>query len=142
MKTSARNQFRGTISAIRTGAVNDEIELRLPSGTTLVAIITRTSSDALGLRVDRPAAALIKASSVLMATDLGGAKVSARNLLAGTVASVTRGAVNSEVTLDIDGGGQVVAIVTVASVERLGLTPGARATALIKASDVIIAAVD
>lgn len=139
MKTSARNQFLGTVSAVRAGAVNDEVELTLANGAKLVAIITRESSDALGLRINGSAIALIKASSVLMATDLEGAKISARNRLAGTVAKVTPGAVNSEVTLDMDGGEQVVSTITVASVKALGLAPGVRATALVKASDVIVA---
>lgn len=139
MKTSARNQFLGTVSAVRAGAVNDEVELTLANGAKLVAVITRESSDALGLRLNRPAIALIKSSSVLIATDLAGARISARNQLGGTICDVTPGAVNSEITLDMDGGDQVVATITVASVKALALAPGVRATALVKASDVIIA---
>ena len=44
METSARNTFWGTISSVRPGAVNDEIELTMPSGTKLVASITITTS--------------------------------------------------------------------------------------------------
>jgi len=144
MKTSARNQLAGTVTAVRPGAVNDEVELALANGgkvgTKIVAIITHASTQALGLKPQAGATALIKASHVLLATGLGSAKVSARNQLHGTVRAVAPGAVNSEVTLELDGGGaQIVAIVTEASVKALGLAPGAKATALVKASDVILA---
>ena len=139
MKTTARNQFLGTVTAVRSGAVNDEIELTLAAGLRLVAIVTHESTQALGLRTQLPAIALVQASHVLLATGLGDAKLSARNQLHGVVQTVTPGAVNAEVLLDIDGGGQIVAIVTQGSVAALGLVPGSTATALVKASDVILA---
>jgi molybdate transport system regulatory protein len=139
MKTTARNQFLGTVSAIRTGAVNDEIELTLPGGAKIVAIVTSASTAALGLKRGGSAIALVKSSSVLLATGLADAKLSARNRLAGTVASVTPGAVNSEVVVEVGGGVQVVAIVTQGSVGSLGLQPGAPCNALFQASEVILA---
>jgi molybdate transport system regulatory protein len=139
MKTSARNQFVGTVTSVRAGAVNDEVELTLPGGPRLVAIVTRDSTESLGLRTNMSAIALIKSSSVLIATDLEGAKLSARNQLPGTVSAVTPGAVNAEVTIDIDGGGSINAIVTQGSVKSLGLAAGVRATAFFKASSVILA---
>ena len=65
-------------------------------------------------------------------------KISARNVLPGTVASVTNGAVNAEVSLTLRGGETVVAIITNASVESLGLQVGNSAYAIIKASEVMI----
>jgi molybdate transport system regulatory protein len=139
MKTSARNQFVGIVNAVRSGAVNDEVELMLPGGARIVAIVTRDSTEALGLRTNMTAIALITSSSVLVATDLEGAKLSARNQLAGTVSALTPGAVNAEVTIAIDGGGSIAAIVTQGSVKALNLAVGARATAFFKASSVILA---
>jgi molybdate transport system regulatory protein len=141
MKTSARNQFLGTVSALRAGAVNDEVELALPGGARLVAIVTHESALALGLAVGAPAIALVKASSVLLATGLDGtAKVSARNQLSGRVSALVPGAVNAEVTLALDqGAGEIVATVAQSGLQSLGLEVGARATALVKASDVILA---
>src|SRR5512138_1495953 len=139
MKTSARNQFVGTVSAVRTGAVNDEVELTLPGGARIVAVVTSDSTKALGLRTRMTAIALVKSSSIVLATGLEGARLSARNQLAGTVSAVTPGAVNSEVVIDLDSGGQVAAIVTQASARELGLAVGVPATALFKASDVILA---
>jgi molybdate transport system regulatory protein len=65
-------------------------------------------------------------------------KISARNVLSGTIQNVTRGAVNAEVTLALQGGERVVSIITNASVDRLGLQGGKPAWAVIKASDVMI----
>jgi molybdate transport system regulatory protein len=139
MKTTARNQWLGSVSAVRAGAVNDEIELTLPTKQRIVATITHESTLALGLRKGQSAIALIKSSNVLLATDLGRAKVSTRNQWPGVVAVLTAGAVNAEVQLDLDGGGRVVAIVAQDGARDLGLAPGVRATALVKASDVILA---
>jgi len=65
-------------------------------------------------------------------------KISARNILAGSVTKVTTGAVNSEVDLTLQGGDKVVAIITNESVTHLGLKPGTRAYAILKASWMII----
>jgi molybdopterin-binding protein len=64
-------------------------------------------------------------------------ETSARNQLKGTVTSVTIGAVMAEVVVDI-GSAQVVAAITKESAERLGLAKGNAATAIIKATDVMI----
>lgn len=141
VKSSARNQWVGTVAAIRAGAVNDEVEIALAGGTRLAAIVTRESTDALGLRLQQTVIALVKSSAVLLATDLGGAKVSARNRLAGVVQNVRPGAVNAEVTLAGEGGLPVVAVVTQGAVDALELAPGCAVTILVKASDVVLATV-
>lgn len=138
MRTSARNQFSGVVTAIHTGAVNDEIELSLGKDTRIVAVITRQSAESLGLQVGSQAFALIKASSIIIANDLDGAKLSARNQLAGTIVSVTPGAVNAEVILEIDGAGTIAAILTNQSAQSLELATGQRAIAIFKASSVIV----
>ena len=138
MKTSARNQFSGTVTAVRSGAVNDEVELTLPGGTRIVAVVTRESTESLGLRTNISAFALIKASSVIVATELHKVKLSARNQLPGKVSALTPGAVNTEVVIAMDGGGSIAAIVTQASAKDLRLAVGMQATALFKASSVIL----
>lgn len=138
MKTSARNQFTGKVVALKRGAVNDEVVLEIVGGQQIVATITRDSSDSLGLAVGVEAFALIKASSVIVATELGGVKLSARNCLSGTVSRVQPGAVNTEVSIELPGGGTIAAIVTKDSGEALALAAGAAASAIFKASSVII----
>lgn len=66
-------------------------------------------------------------------------KISARNTLKGTVVGLVTGAVNTEVTLEIAPGIEVVAIITKSSAESLGLTEGKVAYAAIKSSDVMVA---
>ena len=65
-------------------------------------------------------------------------KISARNVLAGMVKTVTKGAVNAEVTLALEGGETVVATITNRSVDSLGLREGGAAFAIIKASEVMV----
>lgn len=65
-------------------------------------------------------------------------KVSARNVLRGTVKSVKHGVVNSEVVIELPGGLEVVSIVTRGSVEHLDLAPGKAAYAVVKASNVMV----
>jgi len=137
MKTSARNQFTGEVVQLTHGAVNDEVTLRTADGLDLVAIITHGSAKTLGLAVGKQAFALVKASSVIVMVDVSKNQVSARNCIAGTVTAVTTGAVNSEVTIGA-GSAQIAAIVTNESVERLGLAVGQAATAIFKASSVIV----
>ena len=137
MKTSARNQFEGEVVQLTHGAVNDEVTLRTADGLDIVAIITHGSAKTLGLAAGKQAFALVKASSVIVMVDVSKNQVSARNCIAGTVTAVTTGAVNSEVTIGA-GSAQIAAIVTNESVERLGLAVGQAATAIFKASSVIV----
>lgn len=66
-------------------------------------------------------------------------KISARNVLAGTVKHIEDGAVNSEVIIELPGGAEIVSIITKASVARLGIKVGMKLSAIIKSSDVMLA---
>ena len=138
MKTSARNQFSGAITALRRGAVNDEVEITVGQATRIIATVTSASTESLGLAVGSQAFALVKATSIIIATDLEQVKLAARNQLSGTVVAITPGAVNAEVALDLDGGGSIAAIVTIPSLQSLELEVGKRATAVFKSSSVIL----
>lgn len=138
MKTSARNQFLGKVTSVREGAVNDEVELDVSGGNRIVATITRDSTASLGLKAGSEAFALVKASSIIILTDDSGARFSARNRLNGTVSRVQPGAVNTEVVIELAGGASVAAIITNESSNNLELAVGKPASALFKASSVII----
>ncbi|CAN7736173.1 TOBE domain-containing protein [Paraburkholderia hospita] len=139
MKTSARNQWYGKVSAIQRGTVNDEVSLALPGGQSVVAVVTHESTETLGLAVGGEAVALVKASSVLLVADDGTAeRLSTRNRLRGTVSAVQRGAVNAEVSLTLEGGAVVTAVVTNESVAELGIAEGQALVAAFKASSVIL----
>ena len=66
-------------------------------------------------------------------------KVSARNSLKGTVKKVVTGAVNTEITVEVAPGVEVVSIITKSSAENLGVAEGKEVYAVIKASDVMVA---
>jgi molybdopterin-binding protein len=65
--------------------------------------------------------------------------ISARNRMKGTVIQILPGAVNTEVTVKLADGLEVVAIITKESAERLNLSVGKEVYAVIKSSDVMIA---
>lgn len=138
MNISARNIFRGTISSIRKGAVNAEVTLDLPSGSSIVSIITIGAVERLGLAEGMTASAIIKASSIILGTNLQDAKVSARNMLCGRISRIIDGPVSTEVDIEIGGGNVLSAVITRGSSQKLGLAEGGEACAIFKASAVII----
>jgi molybdate transport system regulatory protein len=138
MKVSARNTFAGTVTKITKGAVNAEVTLSLKGGVPLTAVVTNGAIDNLGLATGNEAYAIVKASSVIIGTDLHNAKVSARNIFCGTIAKIIDGPVNTEVDVEIGGGNTVSAVITHGSATRLELKVGGHACALFKASSVII----
>jgi len=138
MKVSARNVLAGSVKKITKGAVNAEITLALEGGEAVAAIITNQSVDSLGLQEGGSAYAVIKASEVMIGKGVENAKLSARNVLAGEVAKLEQGAVNSEVQIRLPGGTAIVASITKASVAALNLQHGDKVSAIIKASNVLI----
>jgi molybdate transport system regulatory protein len=138
MKASARNQFVGTVSNVQIGAVTTEVHVSLRGGETIVASITKASADTLAIKIGMEVLALVKAPQIIIVTDFGGYRLSARNQLAGTVTNVQVGPVNAEVDIELKGGEQVAATVTKDSVETLGLRKGQLATAIFKAGAVIL----
>lgn len=141
MRTSARNQFRGKVTAVNRGAVNGDVILALGDGLAVQANITNEAIDELGLRPGKPAFAIIKASFVLLSPDEN-VRVSARNRLTGTIVCIMPGAVNTEVKLELAGGRILTAIVTAESQQELGLDVGQRCTALVKSSHVLVGVAD
>jgi molybdate transport system regulatory protein len=69
MKTSARNHFQGTVRELMKGPVSTEVTIEVSPGVRVVAVISTRSAEMLGLAVGKPAHALIKASSVVVAVD-------------------------------------------------------------------------
>lgn len=69
MQISARNQMKGTVTAMEVGAVNVEITLEVAPGVVMTSVLTKKASESLGLEVGSTAYAIIKASSVLLGVD-------------------------------------------------------------------------
>lgn len=139
MKVSARTVLKGTVLTVNNGAVNSEVTMELPGGEQLVSVVTCESVKNLNLTPGSEAIALIKAPWVMLMTEAEGIRLSARNCLKGSVISVSDGAVNAEVVIELSGGSRVCSIITRDAVDELGLKPGVSASAVIKASHIILA---
>jgi len=138
MNVSARNVFKGKITGLVNGAVNAEIELTTTGGDKIVAIVTDGSVKSLGLALGKEVIAYFKAPWVMLLAGDAKVRFSARNQLAGKVTTLTKGGVNTEVGIELAGGTVVHAVITNESVLELGLKVGVAATALIKASNIVL----
>ena len=69
MKLSARNQFKGTITGIRKGAVNSIVTIDIGGGNVVTSTISINAVEELGLKVGMEAYAVIKATSVMVGVD-------------------------------------------------------------------------
>lgn len=140
IKLSARNVFTGTVASVKKGVVNAEVILDVKGGPSVSAIITNASVENLDLKKGAEAFAIIKASNIIVGTDLHDAKISARNVICGTVSKVLEGPVSAEVGIDIGAGVILTAVITEESTKNLGLKVGGHACAMFKASSVILGA--
>lgn len=139
MKISARNQLAGTVSAVKEGAVNGVVIIKVGEQT-IKSDITMEAIKDLGLAEGKEAIAIVKASNVLVAAGSERiANISARNQFPGTVAKVEKGAVNGHVSIEIADGAKITASITNEAIDDLGLTEGAAAVAIVKATDVLVA---
>ena len=132
---SARNQFEGTVAKVTPGAVNGIVEIDV-NGTPVTATISMGSIENLGIKEGVPAVAVIKATEVMIGK--GKLELSARNQFPGKVISVEEGAVNGIVKMDALGGNTITATISMGAIRELGLEPGAEATAVIKATSVMV----
>jgi molybdate transport system regulatory protein len=136
MKTSARNQLKGSVTQIIEGKVNDEVVIDV-SGTTFKAVITKEAVSEMGLASGSEVYAIIKASFVMVAKDKPG-KISTRNVIETTISDIIEGAVNCELKLSL-GNATLTAIITEEAAKELALAKGDTVYALIKASSIILA---
>ena len=138
MKISARNQIKGTVKAVKEGAVNAVVVISRGNHNGLKADITMDSVKALGLEEGKECYAVIKATNVMFATQkIEG--ISARNQIEGKIVKVKEGAVNGHVTIEDADGVQISGSITNESIQDLGLKEGGKAVAIIKATDVMVA---
>lgn len=135
---SARNKIQGTVKAVKEGAVNGIVKLEAAGGQMISATISMEAIHELGLEPGKKATAVIKATEVLMANEK--LKISARNQFEGTIRSIDRGAVNGIVKLDCPGNVGLTSTISLEAIDELGLKPGMKAVAIIKATSVMIAA--
>ena len=71
MELSARNQIAGRITALTLGAVMAEVTIDIGNGQTLVAAITRSSVERMGLAEGDAVVAIVKATEVMVGKQAG-----------------------------------------------------------------------
>ena len=136
--TSACNTFTGIVSSICRSAMYGEVTLGLGGGLSLVAVVGNTVIDSLKLTTGSEVHARVKASSVIIATGLHKARVTAGNIFYGVVESVTSGPDSIKTDIKINAGMNISCAITHCTVARLGLKTGDHVCALFKASNVIL----
>ena len=137
MQISARNQIAGTVESIANGTVNAEVYIKLKSGYTIISVITNTAVNNLNLKVGDDVVAIFKSNTVLITTDIA-LNISARNKFLGTVDTINKGEINSELIIDIGNGDKIASIITTNSIESLNIQEKKEVCAIIKASDVML----
>ncbi|MCQ2969631.1 MAG: TOBE domain-containing protein [Clostridium sp.] len=138
MKLSSRNKFIGKVVSVTRGAVNGIVKIDISNGQHITSSITLEAIDDLDITVGKEVTAIIKATSVLIGR--GNLTLSARNKLSGTIISLNRGAVNAIVKVELPSKVVITSSITLEAVDELDLTVGTEATAIIKASEVLIMA--
>ena len=138
MAISARNLFRGAVTSLNEGPINAEVEITTDSGDRIVATLTCASVKSLGLAIGKEAVAVVKAPWVTLMTGQPEYRFSARNQLSGKVSKLARGVVSTQVSLTLSGGSLLSAVITNEAVDELDLTVGVIATAMFKASHVLV----
>lgn len=69
MRVSARNVLKGKVKKVTEGMVNIEVIVELPGGQEIVAVITKTSAQRMGIVTGQEAYAIIKATSVMVGVE-------------------------------------------------------------------------
>ena len=134
MKISARNQFKGIVTNINEGAVNAIVSIEA-NGEVISSTISLNAVKELGLKKGDAEYAIIKATEVMIATELP--KISARNKFHGVIKGIQSGSVNDIVTLETKLG-VVSSTISKNAVEELELSVGKEAYAIIKATSVMV----
>ena len=142
MEIIARNQFRGTVSAIDRGETHalvtvdaDLVELH--------ALITTHELDKLGLSVGAPVVAGVRSTDVMIGVEKDHVPITANNQFKGRIVEVERGDVTTLATFkfDLDEGKELLAVMPNPAADRTEVVKGGHVIAVVKAADVTLAVV-
>jgi molybdate transport system regulatory protein len=138
MKLSARNQLKGVVHFLDEGTIDTSVYVRLQSGYTLVSIITNEAISDLRLEMGDDVIVFFKSSSVLIMTDIS-LGISARNKFQGKIEKIKHAEVTAQIIVDIGNNEKIVSTITQDAAELLELQTDKNVSAIIKATDVMIA---
>lgn len=136
MKTSARNTFEGIVTRFTKKELLSEVVLETSDGAEVVAVITTESFNELGTQTGIALTAHVKATWVILVKDDSGVVTSARNRFRGTVKTIKRGDIVTEVIISLDRGEEACALITVESLDSMPLAKGDVVFVLFKAFSV------
>ncbi|MFJ7495921.1 molybdopterin-binding protein [Streptomyces sp. NPDC097727] len=139
MSLSIRNQLPGIVTAVEAGEVMAIVKVRLTGGQEITAAITLEAVKELGLAEGCSVRTLIKSTEVSLST-AAVEGLSIRNRIPGTVADVVTGGAMASVKISVEGG-ELTAAITKDAVTDLELASGVSVVALIKATEISLAAV-
>lgn len=136
-KSSADNSFFGLVKDIERGAVNAIVSVELDSGIVVTALVTNDSADKMCLAPGTKVCALVNANQLILLSG-GDVVTSARNRFSGKVLLIKKGAVNSEITLEMLQGVKLNIMITNESLENMNIAYGMELSAVCKASSIIL----
>jgi molybdate transport system regulatory protein len=138
VKTSARNQLFGTVSAIVVGAVNVQVTVDLAGGDSVIVAIGLEMLSSLNLAIGTDALLLINNTDIALALDNESLKFSASNRLACKIIRIQQDEINSEVSVLLPGGEILTSVITTQSLEKMALNVDMPVLAIFKANAPIL----
>lgn len=138
IKTSARNNFCGVVAGLRDQGINYLVHLEIAPDLELVALITKTSADNLGLKMGSEVFALFKAFSVQLSKTTEFNKAIA-NQLWGVVEEISLSREQIEVVVQLASDQKLVVVVAQSVFESLALKLGDKVCATFPAEQIILA---
>lgn len=137
-RTSARNSFYGKVLSLKSNEIQSLVELVTPGGDKIMALITNTSSERLGLVVGKLIVAEVKSPWLIVEHSERTGETSAENQLLGTVSRATPGGINVECVVTLKDGTELCAVLTAKGYSRLQVTVGDSVRVLFGAYAVIL----
>ncbi len=138
VKTSARNQLFGKVSAITNGAVNAHIRVELTAGVSVIVAIGLQPLNDLGLTIGKDAVLLINSADIILSLDDSGFSFPAANRLTGTIIRIQHDDINAEASILLPGGELLACVITVQSLKNMALEVGTTVQAIFKANAPIL----
>ncbi|MGE8043802.1 TOBE domain-containing protein [Pseudomonas monteilii] len=138
LRTSARNQWQGQVSAVTPAGHHDRLQLTLAGGLVIVASITRGSTQRLALDVGAPVIALLKAGAVALSREPGAIDPACNALRARVDSLVPDPDGPSELSLQLDNGQTLCAFAEAAWLDANSVRIGDLLWARFEASQVLL----
>lgn len=139
LQTSARNQYTGIVTSIKSSSVEFDVEMDIGAGEKINARVTHKSAKAMGIDIGSTIFALIKSNWITLAIKKPEADDKHYNCLEGEIVSIEDDGLLCEISLSLKGGNTITSVISLELLQKLALKVGDRAYALFQSSDVLLA---